>query len=92
MPVYKLLNEMPYDEFLSWLAYFDRRPIDWRDDLRTAYLLRIQGDKRNPTEIFPTLQNVFKKASNSDDPLQTLRGSAMFHYMLKSRNGDKLNL
>ena len=67
-------------------------PIDWRDDLRTAYLLRIQGDKRNPTEIFPTLQNVFKKASNSDDPLQTLRVSAMFHYMLKSRNGDKLNL
>lgn len=88
MPVYKLLEEMPYDEFLQWTMYFEQRPVGWRDDLRTAQLMRIHGDKRQPQEIFPSIAAIFNKRYNN--PAESLKSSKMFQKMLSSKNGDKL--
>ena len=48
MPVYKLLEEMPYEEFSKWLEYFRRRPVDWRADDRVFKVLQTQGVKDKP--------------------------------------------
>ena len=55
MPVYKLIDEMPYEELQGWLNYFKVRPYGWRDDQRTSLLLQAQGVKQKPEKIFPTL-------------------------------------
>ena len=89
MPVYKLLKEMPYEEFLSWISYFELRPVGWREDLRAAYLMKAFGDKRPVTEIFPSLAAVYGNAKPAE-PIETLKGSFLFNQMLSAKGGDKL--
>lgn len=88
MPVYKLFEEMPYEELLGWIAYFDRRPIGWREDLRTSYIMGTFGDKRRPTEMFPSLATIY--ASSNQNAGTSLKGSLLFSRMLSAKGGDKL--
>jgi hypothetical protein len=88
IPVYKLLKEMPYEEFLSWISFFEARPIGWREDLRTAYIMRSFGDKRQPSEIFPSVKAVYSARSN--DAMASLKGSFLFNKMLSAKGGDKI--
>ena len=82
MPVY-MLSEMPYDEFLGWFAYFDARPIGWREDDRAHKLLQAQGVKAKPEEIFYSLKTLAanKPADNG------LKNSAFFLAMLNATEG-----
>ena len=89
LPLYKLLEEMPHDELVGWTAYFERRPIGWRDDLRTSYLLQAQGTKQKSQDIFPSLKTVSRNGSSSD-PVASLKGSALFAKMITAVGGDKL--
>jgi hypothetical protein len=91
MPVFQLQALMPYDELQKWLLYFERRPEDWREDLRTAYIMNAFGDKRRPQEIFPAVAAVMKRPE-SDNPVASLKGSLLFHKMLSAKGGDKLDL
>lgn len=90
LPLYKLMEEMPHDELLGWLHYFERRPVGWRDDIRTGYLLQAQGDKRKVSDIFPALKNVLER--NPSSAVATLKGSFMLSKMLTAVGGDKLEL
>jgi hypothetical protein len=87
MPVYKLVEEMPYDEFLMWVSYFESRPIEWRSDLRAAYLMNTFGEKRKPQDIFPSLA-VISKGSKKNP----LANSQMLRKMLMATGGDKLEI
>jgi hypothetical protein len=78
---------MPYDEFLLWVSYFENRPIDWRSDLRAAYLMNVLGEKKKPQEIFPSLAVIFSKPK--DNPL---KGSYMLQKLLSAKGGDKLDI
>lgn len=78
---------MPYEELLGWIKYFDRRPLDWRDDLRTAYLMNAFGTKKSPQEIFPSLKAISKK---SDNPINSLKASNIFRKMLSAKGGDSI--
>lgn len=89
MPVHALL-EMSYTELQGWFNYFERRPVGWRDDDRTYKLLQAQGVKAKPHQIFPSLQAIMRR--DSDNPISTLKGSAMFAKMLQAVGGDKLEL
>jgi hypothetical protein len=89
MPLYKLIEEMPHDEMVGWFAFLERRPIGWREDLRTSYLIQAQGSKQKPTEIFPSLKAVMRRSSSSD-PMDSLKTSAIFQGMLSAVGGDKL--
>jgi hypothetical protein len=60
LPVYELLGEMPYDEFLGWIEYFKRRPVGWREDYRTYLLMRVQGAKQKPEQLFASLAAIEK--------------------------------
>jgi len=49
---------MPAEELRKWSKYFQARPIGWREDNRTAKLLTVQGVKKSPKELFPSLAAV----------------------------------
>lgn len=87
MPIYKLLSEMPYEEFVSWNLYFESRPLGWREDIRTYHLLRAQGEKAKPEKVFPSLAGLFKPRAG----MESLKGSAMYANMLKAKGGDRLD-
>jgi len=65
MPVYKLENEMPYEEYVKWMHYFSKRPQGWKEDQRTYMIMRAFGVKESAESIFPTLAAV-KKGSLSE--------------------------
>jgi len=54
-PVHEI-KEWPLKEVRGWFEYFSRRPIGWRDDSRTSYLLAAQGVKTKPIELFSSLK------------------------------------
>ena len=94
MPLYKLLEEMPYDELLGWHAFFQERPVGWRDDLRMVSFLRTQGVKEAPEKIFPSLSRVFNPPKKDDGKiyLSDLQGSSFFSNMLGAVGGDQLDV
>lgn len=96
LPVYKLAEEMPYEELLGWMSYFESRPIEWRHDDRTAKLLQAQGVKEKAINIFPSLKAIYyppvrvKHADMIDT--NNLKKSFIFTKMLSAKNGDKLDI
>ncbi len=96
MPVYKLLDEMTYEELLGWFDYFERRPPDWREDERAYRLMQAQGVKEPATSLFASLKKVYEGARRdvSKDGLDptAFKGSMMFHKMMSAKGGDKLDL
>ena len=93
MLVSDLVEKMTYEEFLGWMNYFERRPIDWRDDDRCSKLLAAQGVKEKPTTLFPSLQAVYAPTTNTQGTnMSTFKGSKMFSMILAAKGGDKLNL
>jgi hypothetical protein len=94
IPVYKILDEMPYEELLGWYAYFDLRPIEWRDDDRSFKFLQTQGFKGKPWEVFPSLEKIYnQKIELEEDQLniRSLKSSFFMQKILESQNGEKLN-
>lgn len=94
MPVYKLLEEMSYEEYSKWILYFEQRPLDWRDDLRFATILAALGDKRKPAQMFHSL-NVIINPPNRDSSAQnikSLKASSLFAKMMSAKGGEKLSI
>jgi len=56
------IKEMDYEEYLGWFDYFSRRPPDWKDDLRTYYIMSSgMGQlKQKAEDIFPSIRAVKK--------------------------------
>lgn len=79
---------MPYLELRGWMEFFRRRPIGWREDNRTALIMRSFGVKEKPEAIFPSLAALKDNAPKSVG----LRGSKMLQMMLSAKGGDKLEL
>lgn len=90
MTVGLLAETMTYEEFLGWLDYFERRPVGWREDDRTAKLLQAQGVKEKPQNLFPSLAAIYKKPEGFD--VQGFKSSAMFSKILAAQGGDKIDL
>lgn len=88
MPVYKIQNEMPYDELVKWVEFFKRRPVGWRDDQRTYLLLRSQGLKQNAEAIFPSLKLMAQQAEKKQIPDKAVPKGKFLDMMLKAKNGD----
>ena len=93
MPVYKLAEEMPYEEFLGWLSYLEQRPAGWQEDDRTFKLLQAQGVKEKGWNIFPSLNAIYNKKPENEEGFSAngFKASLMFHKMLGAKGGDKLS-
>ena len=59
--MYKLQKEMPYTELLKWVSFFKHRPVGWREDYRTYLLLKAQGYKGKPEDLFQSLRAIKEK-------------------------------
>ena len=92
MPVYVLEQEMPYDELVRWYAYFEKRPIGWREDDRAAKQIQAAGVKEKVWNLFPSLDRIYNAGKFTDNPTDTLKSSFLFHKMLSAKGGDKLDL
>lgn len=91
MPVYKLCQEMTYEELKGWFNYFEQRPYGWRDDDRTHKLLQAQGVKEKPWKIFHTLDAIYNRPAKEGFNPSAFKASTMFHKMLKAKGGDRIN-
>ena len=90
------MDEMPYEEFLAWCAYFEERPPGWQEDNRTFKLLQAQGFKGNPEDIFQSLGKVFKQreVEHVDGMLKhpQLTGTSFLDKLKKAKGGEQLNV
>jgi len=89
IPIYELANKMTYEEFQGWLIYFEKRPIEWRADLRAYTLLQAQGVKEKPWKIFNSLKAIFNK---NNSVMDSLSGSKVLHLLSLAKGGDKITL
>lgn len=92
MPLNRLLDELTYDEFQGWMAYFESRPVDWRDDDRAFKYMQTQGVKQKPWEVFPSLAPIYKPNKGDKFDVSGFKSSMLFHKMLGAKSGDKLDL
>ena len=89
--------EIPYTELLGWLDYFDRRPVDWRDDDRTLKLLQVQGFKGSGSSIFASLATMAKSQENAAKKapgqisINNLKTSFLFNKIQGAIGGEKLD-
>jgi hypothetical protein len=83
---------MPYDEYLTWQKYFDKRPPGWQEDDRAFKFIQTQGFKGKPWEIFPNLLKIYRPTKKHSETLNIgdLKGSFLFQQMLSAQNGEKL--
>lgn len=84
---------MPYCELLGWLAYFEKRPIEWRDDDRTFKLLQAQGIKEKPGNVFSSLNSIYNRLDQK--PVDTIdtsfKSSVFYHKIVSARDGEKIS-
>jgi hypothetical protein len=92
MPVYRVIDELTYEEMLGWYAYFKVRPPGWREDDRTAKLLQAAGVKAKAWELFPSLKAIYKgpEPSVEGSNVTGLTGSFLYQQMLSAKGGDKI--
>lgn len=86
MPLYKLLNEMPYQEYLAWCAYFRQRPAGQAEDYRAAILVSAFAPKAPIETLFPSL------ARQEPTIGEALKHSAFFGKMMSAVGGDNVKL
>ena len=98
MPLYKMLDEMPYEEFLGWMAFFNARPVGWREDLRTHKLLQVQGVKETAEIVFPSIAQM-KESNDAAETaredgmtdISNLKRSSMFSRMMTAKGGELIS-
>ena len=89
MPLYKLMNEMPYDEYVAWVEFLRRRPPGQAEDYRTAVLLSAFAPKAQVATLFPSLK---KEESSNKNMAQKLQGSAFLQHIMNATGGVKLEM
>lgn len=87
------LRTWPNSEVMDWVEYFDRRPVGWREDHRTHYLLSAQGVKAKPHEVFASLRAIEKDKEevaneSTKEDASKLVASPLFSKMLQHTNWD----
>ena len=85
LPLYRLLDEMSYQELEGWFAYLKQRPPGWREDYRTSLQLAAAGVKMKGSELFPSLAMLDSKRTNNK-----IEASAMGFFIKKAVGGDKV--
>jgi hypothetical protein len=84
-----LVEEMPYDEFLGWMSYFEIRPIGWREDDRAAKMIQAQGVKEKPWRIFGSLDVIYNKRPRNEDgtDMHSLKNSSLLQKLSEAKAG-----
>lgn len=84
IPVYRLGEEMPYEEFTAWGTFFKKRPLGQSEDYRAAMIISAFSGKQDLQKIFPTLVPPQRSVT------ETLKTSALFAKLMTAKGGEKL--
>jgi hypothetical protein len=91
--VKELSESISYDEFLGWLNYFERRPVDWRADDRASKHLQAQGVKEKPWVLFPSLNAIYHPPSEElEEGKVALKGTGVLAQLLTATGGHVLGM
>ena len=91
MPVYKILSEMPYEEYVGWCKYMNERPEGWKEDMRTYHVMSAMATmKKKPEEIFPTIKAVLQSGKDREVKLKegAMPAGNMLARMMQAKGGD----
>lgn len=86
IPLYRLLNEMPYEEYIAWMYYLKDHPVERAADYRAAMIMSAFGGKAPITKIFPSLQT----ATGAGTIGKKLEGSVFLSKMNSAVGGIRL--
>jgi len=93
IPIYELSEKMTYEELVAWFAYFEQRPVGWREDDRTMKYLQTQGVKEKPWAVFPSLKAIYNpKNKKESKPTDSLAGSSLFQKLMGAIGGDSVDI
>ena len=93
MTVSDLDDRMTHEEFSKWVTYFEERPIGWREDYRAYLIMRTQGVKQKPAEIFASLAPIFTRKVNIEadgTSMMDLAHSGLAGFLMNAKGGDKI--
>ena len=88
MPVYKMLDEMPYTELRKWITFFDQRPIGWREDFRSFMVMKSMGFKGKPEDAFVSIQHLKKVDKDKQLNDRAVPTGQFLSLMLGAKGGD----
>ena len=88
MPVFMIENDMPYTELLKWIDFFKKHPVGWREDHRTVMLMKAQGVKARPEDLFASLRQISKANQDSKVNDRAIPSGLFLQRMLKAKGGD----
>lgn len=88
MPVYKLLDEMPYTELLKWIKFFESQPEGWKEDQRTYMIMRALGVKESAEKLFVSLLRIKQESEKNQVNDQAMPKGRILEMMLQAKNGD----
>lgn len=84
MPLFKLLEEMSYQEYACWVEYLKQRPPGRQEDYRAAMIMSSFGGNAQYEKIFPSLAPRTEKKSN----IQGIKHSFLFQLMRNAKGDD----
>lgn len=87
-----MLNSMSYPEYIGWMKFLKDRPIGWREDLRTYYIMSSMAPmKKTASEMFPTVNAVMQSEDRQKVKIQegALPSGAFLAKMMQAKGGDK---
>ena len=87
MPLYKLVEEMPYEEYVGWTHFFSRETTEWRSDYRTLLLMQTFGFTGKGENVFSSLKKLNARANAKINS-----SSAIMPFLMKAVGGDKINV
>lgn len=85
MPVYILMEEMPYTELLKWSDFFSKQPYGWREDYRAGIIAKSMGMKEDIENIFPTIRMVKSASESAQKPDQAIPKGVMLSLMKRAK-------
>jgi hypothetical protein len=88
MPVYKIESEMPHKEFSNWMRFLNNRPVGWREDQRTFLLLKANGFKGKPTDLFPALKPIYDQRTAAEGVNAPMPSGKFLSMLQNSVSGD----
>jgi hypothetical protein len=52
------VRNLPYDDFLGWVKFFEQRPTGWREDQRAYAIMSSFGTKAPAEDVFMSLRQM----------------------------------
>jgi len=85
--------DMSYTELLGWHAFFESRPVGWREDNRTSLIMETFGAK-DARKYFPSLSAAKKAEQDNPDKaaIGSIANSRMYQFLASSVGGPRIPL